>query len=66
MELLLLPGIFFLLGAASGFAIYRLGSQSRRGKAQSPTLRRLATVLAFGWFALSALLIGWAAWRSAA
>jgi predicted permease len=63
---MLLTFLFVLLGAASGFAIYRLGSQSRRGRAQSPALRRLATILAFGWFALSALLIGWAAWRFAA
>lgn len=63
---MLLTFLFVLLGAASGFAIYRLGSQRKRRCPQSPSLRRLATALAFTWFALSALLIGWAAMRFAA
>jgi hypothetical protein len=60
---MLLTFLFVLLGTASGFAIYRLGSQREGGKPQSPVLRRVATALAFTWFVLSALLIGWAAWR---
>jgi hypothetical protein len=57
----LLPGIFFLLGAVSGFAAYRLASARRKGRPQSAALARIATVLAYTWFALSALLFAWAA-----
>lgn|GEM_PF-3286445 len=60
---LLLPGLFFLLGALSGFAAYRLASARRKGRPQSAGLTRIATVLAYAWFALSALLAAWAAWR---
>jgi hypothetical protein len=60
---LLLPGVFFLLGAVSGFAAYRLASERRRGRPRSPALARIATLLAYAWFALSALLAAWAAWR---
>ena len=62
---MLLTFVFVLLGAASGFAIYRLGSQRKGGRPQSAALRRVAAVLAFAWFGLSVLLIGWAAWRLA-
>jgi predicted permease len=63
---MLLPLLFFLLGAASGFALFRLASARRLGRPQSAGLMRLATVLAFTWFVLSALLFAWAAWRFAA
>lgn len=62
---MLLPFVFFLLGAVSGFAAYRLASARRRGRPQSPALVRIATVLAYAWFALSALLLAWAIWRLA-
>ena len=58
---MLLPFVFFLLGAVSGFAAYRLASARRKGRPQSPALVRIATALAYGWFALSALLFAWAA-----
>ena len=60
---LLMPVVFFLLGAASGFAAYRLASARRRGRPGNPALVRLATLLAYAWFALSAALAAWAAWR---
>ncbi|HEX8217356.1 MAG TPA: hypothetical protein VF577_07815 [Allosphingosinicella sp.] len=60
---LLLPVIFFLLGAVSGFAAYRLSSARRKGRSQDARLARIATMLAYGWLALSALLAAWAAWR---
>lgn len=60
---MLLPLVFFLLGAVSGFAAYRLSSARRRGRPQSAGLVRIATVLAYTWFALSALLFAWAAWQ---
>lgn len=60
---LLLTGIFFLLGAVSGFAAYRLSSARRKGRSQDARLGRIATVLAYGWLALSALIAAWAAWR---
>jgi hypothetical protein len=63
---MLLPLVFCLLGAVSGFAAYRLSSARRRGRPQSPVLVRIATVLAYTWFALSALLFAWAAWQLAA
>lgn len=62
---MLLPLAFFLLGTVSGFAAYRLASARRRGRPCSPTLVRIATSLAYAWFALSALLFAWAAWRIA-
>lgn len=62
---MLLPLTFFLLGTVSGFAAYRLGSARRRGRPRSPALVRIATLLAYSWFALSALLFAWAAWRIA-
>jgi hypothetical protein len=62
---MLLPLLFFLLGAVSGFAAYRLASARRRGRPQSAALVRIATVLAYAWFALSALLFVWAASRVA-
>ena len=58
---MVLPLLFFLLGAASGFAAFRLASARRRGRPQSTALVRLATILAFTWFALSAMLFAWAA-----
>ena len=58
---MLLPLLFFLLGAVSGFIAFRLSSARRRGVAQSPTLARAATALACLWLALSALLFAWAA-----
>ena len=60
---MLLPLVFFLLGAVSGFAAYRLSSARRRGRPQSAALLRIATVLAYAWFALSASLFAWAAWQ---
>jgi len=62
---MLLTGIFFLLGAVSGFIAYRLASARKKGRPQSAALVRAATMLACGWFALSALLFAWAAWRIA-
>ena len=58
---MLLPLVFFLLGAVSGFTAYRLASARKRGRPQSPVLVRIATILAYAWFALSALLFVWAA-----
>lgn len=58
---LLLPGIFFVLGAFSGFAAYRLASLRKKGRPQNAILERIATVLAYAWLALSALLLAWAA-----
>ena len=63
---MLLTAVFFLLGALSGFTLYRLASARKRGAARSPLLVRFATVLAFAWLALSALLFAWAAWQLAA
>jgi hypothetical protein len=57
----LLPFIFFLLGAVSGFIAYRLSSDRRKGRRQGAALVRIATMLAYAWFALSALLFAWAA-----
>lgn len=62
---MLLPLAFFLLGVLSGFAAYRLASARRRGRPGSTALIRIATLLAYAWFALSALLFAWAAWRIA-
>jgi hypothetical protein len=62
---MLVPLVFFMLGALSGFAAYRLGSARRRGGIPAPALVRVATLLAYAWFALSALLFAWAAWRLA-
>lgn len=62
---LLLPGIFFLLGAVSGFAAYRLASLRKKGRPPRPAFVRIATVLAYAWLALSALLFAWALWRIA-
>ena len=60
---MLLPFVFFLLGALSGFTAYRLSIAKKKGRPQSPALVRIATLLAYAWFALSALLFGWALWR---
>lgn len=57
---MLLPLTFFLLGAVSSFTAYRLELSRRRGRPQDPRLVRIATLLAYTWFALSALLLGWA------
>ena len=62
---MLLPIVFFLLGALSGFTAYRLASDRRRGRVRSAALVRIATLLAYAWLALSALLFAWAAWRVA-
>ncbi|HEX8654723.1 MAG TPA: hypothetical protein VF693_05830 [Allosphingosinicella sp.] len=62
---MLLPLTFFLLGTISGFAAYRLAAARRRGGVRSPALIRVAMLLAYAWFALSALLFAWAAWRIA-
>ncbi|MEA3041664.1 MAG: hypothetical protein QOC65_1153 [Sphingomonadales bacterium] len=62
---MLLPLAFFLLGAVSGFAAYRLAGARRRDRPRSAALIRTATLLAYAWFALSALLFAWAAWRIA-
>ncbi len=58
-----LPLAFFLLGALSGFAAYRLSSDRRKGRPQDAALARIATLLAYAWLALAALLAAWAAWR---
>lgn len=63
---MLLPFVFFLLGTVSGFAAYRLASARRRGEPQNAALVRIATLLAYAWCALAALLFAWAAWRVAA
>ncbi|HYG31127.1 MAG TPA: hypothetical protein VD887_13055 [Allosphingosinicella sp.] len=62
---MLLPLTFFLLGTVSGFAAYRLRTAQRRDRPRSPALIRIATLLAYAWFALSALLFAWAMWRIA-
>ena len=53
----------FLIAFVSGVAAYRLGRSRSFGRGASPGLVRLATVLAYAWLALSALLFAWAAWR---
>ena len=63
---MLLPLAFFLLGAVSSFTAYRLASNRRRARADDPRLVRVATLLAYMWLALSALLFGWALSRALA
>ena len=58
---MVLPLVFFLLGGLSGFAAYRLASARKRGRTADPRLVRAATLLAYMWLALSALLFAWAA-----
>ena len=64
-EQVLLPSVFFLLGTLSGFTAYHLRSARRRGRVESATLVRIATLLAYGWLTLSVLLFAWAAARLA-
>lgn len=60
---MLLQAAVFLLALTSGFAVYRLGRARRSGERPAAALVRAATLLAYAWLALSALLFAWAAAR---
>ena len=60
---MLLQASIFAIALVSGFAAYRLAGSRRARTRPGPALVRTATLLAWFWLALSALLFAWAAAR---